>query len=281
MKKTSKIFIMLLVLSMLFSTFVVFATTKEEEANKLSIDEIIKRVDKQLLTYMEGDSQGKDRGIYANPNLIPLYDLDETIVAYIVPLYDKNENEVGYMITSAYATGSVMCELSLDNILASDFQNVLTENKKLTYLSLMNYGLKANSKTNDSKYYFINQGNIRDFIDNKEILSEFSDNNLEASAILTKHIVEIDQNVVDKINNFTSNVKVSKSRQDSSKLSSKTIDLSTVDTNFWGLITSPANTYYGGDQSWWTDGRENYGCGPVAAANIMAYYDKYHSLFFI
>ena len=169
MKKFARRTVIFLVTTILLSSFNVFAITDSVTGpRELSIKEVINNVDYQIASYVEYDDQGKGRGIHAGRDVIPLYDIEESILAYIVPLFDSNKIEIGYMISSAYADGSLMCELSLDNVLASDFRNILGKDDKLTYLSLMNFGLKVTDSINSDLFYSIDINGIKNLAKDKE-----------------------------------------------------------------------------------------------------------------
>ncbi len=90
----------------------------------------------------------------------------------------------------------------------------------------------------------------------------------------SRNIIELDE---EYHNSFSEVAKGEVYSEDEEKSSRTYYNYDIPDRRFGGLVADDRyNTYYGGNQSWFKESsKRNAGCGTVAVANIMAYYDKF------
>lgn len=234
--------------------------------NTLSESAVLNRASRFIETYMATDSQGKGRGIHTTQTLIPLYSLDDAIVAYMIPLQDKFNDEVGYMITSSYLNGSAMCELVVDSTYATTLLDCKNSSRQLYYFDLGVFALK---NPEDNTFYIIDS---QKKIPTEEIRSgEFC----QLQENLFAEQTDISNLSIEKIYSFTNAVQGNHLFATENAMSqSRTItNYDIVDQNFWSLCEG----YYGGDQTW-LGSYSSTTCGQVCAANILAYEAMYSGL---
>lgn len=254
----------------------IFTFAGSVNSNLLTKQEVLKIANKQIKSeYFKTDYQTQGKKLTLGSSFIDVYDINDTLYAYIVPLISENEGEIGYITVGALKDGLDIYESSIGNTKTSELNDKVNKQKKsksdkvkLVYLPDYSYATKVTSGTNQSTYIEVNS----DTDISKSVESHKVDyNKVYKKFRSTQNKQTISNLLSTKISTpVANNISVMSVPTEDVRVSDEPNFIKFWDTSFRG----PRYTY-GGDQSWWRTsylpGREIVGCAPVAAANITCH----------
>ena len=244
-------------------------------AKLLGKSEVLTIVKSHIENYMKNDIQTKGKSITPGTDLINLYDLNDNLFAYVVPLLENGKEEIGYITVGALEDGYNVYEIFIDPDALQNLKSELitAENspaKKIIFVPPFSYILK--DKVNDEdKFYDLSQHNR-----GKDITDQVKENKTKIEKVHNTIRSTKNKDQIQKILlNTTKSTVANTTTQSVSSITGTTEDVRLINEASFIPITNGTQTYYGGDQNWYsTSSKQNNGCGPTAAANITSYLDR-------
>ncbi|WP_258530628.1 C39 family peptidase [Paenibacillus taichungensis] len=234
--------------------------------------EVLQIAQKHIQGYMANDIQTKDRIIEASTNMIPLYNLDDQIIAYAVPLVE-GQREIGYISVGALRDGYDAYDIFIDDSVVQRLHQSISrpsimeksEERKIVFVPPMNYMVQVTDKGN--KQYFEMDNNFQSLRDITEAVE------VNMDELHQKYETIQSEENQDYMNQILQNYI---STRATAAVAKEEVSL-TVEANqsMFVPVQDGSGYSYGGNQNWYSQNtHKERGCGPVAAANITNYLAK-------
>jgi hypothetical protein len=260
MKKVS----MLCITSLLFSSISapVMADTYIENSNLYAMTQdamyVPLKISQQIAQYyldtVYQEEQIEKNDIYTVTNEYnSVYNVDNQLIGYLFRILNNSNEEIGYIITGNNNEVPTVFEACLGDV----FTKHLEEAEKLYYISPLNIAIKT-----DGELISIQNNKPIDLSNINSMVRRGKQNNKEEK-----------KNEWDTLLSVLNNQSVTTSAQ-------LTLNNTRAAHTIYSVYNEPdfvniSDRYYGGNQSWYTSPyKTGNSCGPVAAANLMAYFAK-------
>lgn len=238
-------------------------------AEYLSADEVLRIADQHIAGSISSEIEGAAELIHPSSSFINVYDTHNSVFAYLVPLCRESDDEIGYIMVGALRDGFSFYEICLDKEKFDLIKKYLGEapsaggsSVQFVYVPPFTQLLKTNALINPSYYslsFSDSDGNLRDVTE-------------EVAA----HQADIDESyAVIRSEEHRQQIRAllaSDSLLSTAGLAAEEAELFNWERGFFvPVYDDDFNTYYGGNQEWFSNSIKRNGCGPVAAANITYY----------
>ena len=280
-------------------------TSDLSEAAALDEAQISSLAEYQIGTYMQTESfaQGKDIVPGDESTWVPLYDLEGNHFADLVPLVEVGSGEIGFITMGAIADGFSQYMIDWSTGLLDACRKALEEDPQAqaVFFPPMEYGLQSGTGINRRIYQFnmsdysleditgIVAENAEAFARQYQIIR--SPENEEKTELALANAERMEMGLAPKATLQAAKARSGQAQAFSlAAVTKEDVRLVNEAHGKFVPVYDSSETYYGGDQDWYkakTDkdgnlivgsgaipGREDNGCGPVAAANIMCYMSK-------
>lgn len=245
----------------------------------LTSEEILKIADMHINGYLKDDWQTKGLTLTPSADQIPLYDLENNIIAYMVPLL-SDDQEIGYISIGALRDSYDAYDIFIDDQVVQSIRERLsppsiasldkTNSSKLVFVPPMTYMIQA-AQGQEERYL--------QFEDDFESFKDVTDAVTEQKVQLQQQYQELKtpqneqrmQRVLDEGSNTNSLMAASVTKEDYA------LTVEASQQRFVPVEIGSGTYSYGGDQGWWkpvNPTKYDRGCGPVAAANLTTYLAK-------
>lgn len=285
--------VVLLMVIVLISTFAYGESSNKinndvllDEYELLTNDEIIKLAEYNLEQMFSEYTLDKKMN-----NWLELYDNQDNLIAYMIPFLD-NRNIDQFITVSAIKSGYDFYSVSDNYQLYKNLANLkdIDKQKKKTKFKIIllppnNYLIQSNTNEVIEFTEVIQGDSIENFIGDI-VTSENVKNNSNLNGIYNKAKSKSNKEKIEHILLEGSILEFSSRISMYSSSSYGSAYLVNYPRYYFVPVTSGSMTHYGGSQYWWPSGYQSRsnGCGPVAAANILAYFankniSKYGALY--
>lgn len=259
----NKILSLLMVLSLILSILVCNVNASIYQKDTSSLFDAQQFTNEQIKTIADYHVQNYLGGllfetpIKTSDDKLPLYDMDNNIIAYAVPLVDKDNIVQGHINVGAIVDGYNFYAIEEQGDTYQKLAELNSDGKQIVFLPPASYLIKNNSdkkeKTLD-KYF-------------KLTGEELNLEKMKDELVTIKKIYSSIRKDKNKANNETI---LNKDNSVVAYVTAESVSLS--DETYFVKIMDGTTRYYGGNQSWFSlESQQNTGCGPTAAANITAY----------
>lgn len=245
----------------------------------LTAKEILQVADMHINGYLKDDWQTKGLILTPSQNQIPLYDLEDHVIAYIVPLLSSGQ-EVGYISIGALRNSYDAYDIFIDDSVVQSIRDRLyppsitafnDSSSKLVFVPPMTYIIQTGSRE-QTQYFQLEDdfGSVEDVT--QAVTGQKDQLQRQAQQLQT----EQNEQRMQRILNGASDTKslmaaVAVTKEDYA------LTVEASQQRFVPIDTGSGNYSYGGDQGWWNPSnltKNERGCGPVAAANLTTYLAK-------
>ena len=259
-------------------------TSNLSEASLLEDEQVSALTEYQVEEYLETEPFAEGKNIFPGEtnSWIPLHDLEGNLFAYMVPLVGGCE-EIGYITMSAIDDGFPYYMTEWDTELLQTLRTALSDDAQAqaVFFPPMEYGLQ----TGEGSERHITLVNMSDF-SLTDVTAEVAEN---AELFAQQYrIIRSGENAerteLALANSERAALGLAPEASLQSAYSTATVEKEDVRLScewegtdkfvpvYEMLSPGTKKTYYGGNQSWYDEKeKQNNGCGPVAAANIMCY----------
>ncbi|GGO04936.1 hypothetical protein [Saccharibacillus kuerlensis] len=246
----------------------------------LSTEEIIQIADMHINGYLQDDWQTKGLSITPSTNQIPLYDLEQNIIAYMVPLL-SNKQEIGYISIGALRDSYDAYDIFIDDSVVQSIRNQLSpslsiasfdkdSSSKLVFVPPMTYMIQT-GQHQEEQYLQLED----DFESVKDVTEAVMEQKEQLEQQYQELQTEQNKQRMQRILNETTAEKSFMVAAVTKEDYALTVEAS--QGRFVPVETSAGIYSYGGNQGWWSataPTKNTRGCAPVAAANITNYLAK-------
>lgn len=261
-------------------------TSNISEATPLEKTDIQDLVNYQINTYImtESEAEGKTLLPGEEDTWIPLADLEGNCFAYLVPIVDQEVGEIGYITMGAIEDGFTKYMLAWDTSLLESYRDLMGSIPEAVpvFFQPLQYGYLIGSE--EGKQIFLIQEDGAEAVD---ITASVAENAEQLTA--SYQTVRSPENAarLESSLDMADQIQQSGSARSAVRAAVEDVRLSCEwkgTDKFVPIVDFNGTTWYGGNQHWYEDSkREERGCGPVAASNIMYYMSrtdsKYKKLF--
>ncbi|MGO4109708.1 hypothetical protein [Paenibacillus sp. YAF4_2] len=267
-----------------------------KNAVKLNTKEILKVAQYHIKHYLKDDFQTQGKKITPSDNILPLYDFEGNLFAYMVPLLEANK-EIGFITVGALADGYDVYSVRIEDNAVSTLREKLlaalangASVASVVFLPPYQYFVKAVQPSGE-QYSDLTQPSAEKDVTQKILKNKAalrSGYEFIRNAENEKHLKNI-LNSSDNVSasndpvaavsalNASSIVTSSAALAAAATVTKEDVSLTTESSSsLFVPIEYKTGVYsYGGNQNWYADSDwQNNGCGPVAAANITNYMAK-------
>lgn len=246
----------------------------------LTSEEILKIADMHINGYLKNDWQTKGLTLTPSADQIPLYDLENNMIAYMVPLLSEDQ-EIGYISIGALRDSYDAYDIFIDDQVVQSVRERLSPPSiasfdndysfKLVFVPPMTYMIQAD-QGREERYLQLED----DFESVKDVTDAVTEQKVQLQQqyqeLKTPQNEQRMQRVLDEGSNTNSLMAAAAVTKEDYAL---TVEAS--QQRFVPVEISSGTYSYGGDQGWWAASnatKNERGCGPVAAANITTYLAK-------
>ncbi|WP_127532995.1 hypothetical protein [Paenibacillus kobensis] len=274
-----------------------------KNADKLNTKEILKVALYHIKHYLKDDVQTQGKKLSASDDLLPLYDFEGNLFAYMVPLLEAKK-EIGFITVGALTDGYDVYSVRIEDNAVSTIREQLAaalangaSEATVVFLPPYQYFVKAVQPSGEQYTDLTQPKAAKDVtqrvLKNKAALRsgyEFirnAENEKHLSNILNTPDTDADTDTAANADTASDPVAAVSALGASSALSSSTVmavaaatvtkeDIAlSSERNYSQFVPVEYKTgvySYGGDQGWYAkSSQQDNGCGPVAAANITNY----------